>query len=140
MSKQSARDKPLTSTVAIALAVLAVSFAAVWLYLQYTQKRNAEIRYLALPSVAISRDGHSISASFGVRTSGADADWAAKNKNALEQVMKRALMEVDPQRVRTPTGIQLLQNTLREASNAELRTDKVQEVLITDFLVSEGDL
>lgn len=140
MSKQSARDKPLTSTVAIALAVLAVSFAAVWLYLQYTQKRNAEIRYLALPSVAISRDGHSISASFGVRTSGADADWAAKNKNALEQVMKRALMEVDPQRVRTPTGLQLLQNTLREASNAELRTDKVQEVLITDFLVSEGDL
>jgi flagellar basal body-associated protein FliL len=59
---------------------------------------------------------------------------------ALETVMKRGLMAVDPQRVRAPNGIRLLQDTLREASNAELHTDKVQEVLITDFLVSEGDL
>jgi hypothetical protein len=140
MAKRPARDKPLIYTVAIALAVIAAGFAIVWLYLQYLQKKNAEIRYLALPSIAISRDGHSISASFGIRTSGADVDWAAKNKMALETVMKRGLMAVDPQRVRAPNGIRLLQDTLREASNAELHTDKVQEVLITDFLVSEGDL
>lgn len=140
MSQRSARDKLLITTVVTALVALALAFAAVWLYLQYAQKQQSEVRYLLLPSVAISRDGHSISASFGVRTNGANAAWAAENKNSLEQIMKRGLMEVDPQRVRAPNGIQQLQDTLREASNAALHTDKVQEVLVTDLLVSEGDV
>lgn len=140
MAKRSARDKLLIRIVAIALAVLAAGFAGVWLYLQHLQKQKTEVRYLILPSIAISHSGHSISASFGVRTNGADAEWVASNKTVLEQVMKRGLMEADPQRVRAPNGIHQLENTLREASNASLHTDKVQEVLVTDLLVSEGDL
>jgi hypothetical protein len=140
MPKRPARDNLLLYVIGIVTVVLAVGFGLAWLYLQYADKQSREINYLNLPQVAISRDGHSISASFAVRTSAADAKWASQNKSALEQVMKQSLLAVDPVHVRAPNGLQALQNTVRDASNLTLHTDKVQEVLVTDFLVSEGDL
>lgn len=139
MSKQSARDIRLRYVIGIAAIVLAIGFSLAWLYTQQAEKKSREIVFLTVP-VAISRDGHSISASFAIRTSAADADWVAQNKAELELVMKRSLMAVDPVRVRQPGGLPLLQDTVREASNAALQTSRVQEVLVTDFLVSEGDL
>lgn len=140
MAKQAAREKNLLPIIAIVVAVLAAGFAAAWLYMQYQEKRSREIAYLRLPSVAISRDGHSISATFAIRTSAADAGWAAKNKIALEQVMKQALLSVDPDAVRAPGGLKALQEKVRETGNTTLQSERIQEVLVTDFLVSEGDL
>lgn len=140
MPKRSTRDNLLTYTVAITLAVLATGFAVTWLYLQRAEKLRTEVRYLTLPSVSISRDGHSIAATVAIRTSGADARQVADHQHALEQLAKRALMAVDPVRVRAPGGLQNLQQTLRESANTVLQAGSVQEVLITDFLVSEGDL
>lgn len=138
MAKRSLSDN-LPTIVGIASVVLLAGFVAVWFYLQYAQRMSREVRYLALPSVAINGSGHSISASFAIKTSGADAGWATKNKQALELVMTQALMELDPKRALAPGGLRTLQNTLRETTNTALHTDKVQEVLVTDFLVSEGD-
>ncbi|HYD60342.1 MAG TPA: flagellar basal body-associated FliL family protein [Noviherbaspirillum sp.] len=139
MAKKAAREKNLKSVIAIVVAVLAVGFTAAWLYLQYREKQDREIAYLPVPTVAISRDGHSIRASFAIRTSAADAAWAAKNKAALEQVMSHALLEVDPVAARAPGGLQALQDKVRETSNALFQSERIQEVLVTDFLVSEGD-
>ncbi len=140
MSKRSARDNLLLYAVGIALAVLAAGFAGAWLYLRHAERTRVEIHYLNLPDLAISRDGHSVKATIAIRTSGVDADWAADHKHALEAAMKDVLMTADPQRVRAHDGIRALQDKLKAASKAALRSDKVQEVLITDFLVSEGDL
>lgn len=143
MSQSSARDYGLAYTVVAALVLLAASFALVWAYLHHKDRLQREIRYLTLPPVAISRDGHSMTATIAVRTSAADADWAARNKAALQQAAQRVLMEFDPQQVRgaqVAQGLQTLQNTLRDAGNRVLQTTSVQEVLLTDFLLSEGDL
>jgi flagellar basal body-associated protein FliL len=139
MANKAAREKNLLSVIAIVVAVLAVGFTAAWLYMQYQEKQSREITYLRLPSIAISRDGHSISATFAIRTSAADATWASKNKFALEQVMKQALLAVDPVAARAPGGLKALQDQVRETSNATLQSERIQEVLVTDFLVSEGD-
>ena len=139
MAKKAARERNLRSIIVIVIAVLAVGFAAAWFYLQYREKQNREIAYLSLPPVAISRDGHSIRASFAIRTSAADAEWAAKNKTVLEQVMSHALLEVDPVASRAPGGLQALQDKVRATSNAILQSERIQEILVTDFLVSEGD-
>ncbi|HEY0844501.1 MAG TPA: flagellar basal body-associated FliL family protein [Noviherbaspirillum sp.] len=140
MTKRHARDHLILKAIGVTLVVLAVGFGLAWFYLQHAERLSREITYLALPSIAISRDGHSISAGIAIRTSAADADWAKKNKSILEQTMKSALLEVDPVKVREPGGLKKLQETLRESSNARLQTTRVQEVVVTDFLVSEGDL
>lgn len=140
MAKKAAREKNLLPVVVIVIAVLAVGFGSAWLYMQYQEKKSREITYLKLPSVAISRDGHSMRATFAVRTSAADADWASKNKFALEQVVQKALLEADPIAARAPGGLLALQEQVRKVSNATLQSQRIQEVLVTDFLVSEGDL
>lgn len=141
MPKKPARDKHLLSIVGIVAVtvVLAACFAAAWIYLQREDRLSREISYLRIPSVSISRDGHSIAASFAFRTSAADGEWAARNKAALEQLMKKALLEADPVASRAPNALLGLQEQLRDTSNAALQTTRIQEVLITDFLVSEGD-
>lgn len=139
MAKKAAHDKHLLPLVAIVVAILTVGFGGAWYIIQNKEKQNREIAYLNMPSVAISRDGHSIRATFAVRTSEADADWASKNKVALEHVMKQALLDVDPVAARAPGGLHALQEKVREAGNTILQSHRIQEVLITDFLVSEGD-
>lgn len=132
----------LVRTVGIVVVVLAIGFVLAWFYMQHRAQLAKNIHYVSLPQVAISRDGHSMSATFVVKTSAADADWAAANKQALQQVAHRILMELDPQQVlgaHARNGLQTLQNTLRAAGNETLQTTRVQEMLLTDFLVSEGD-
>lgn len=140
MAKKAARDKNLRNVIAIVVAILAVGFGGAWLYMQHKDKQEREIAYLKLPTVAISRDGHSMRASFAIRTSAADAAWAAKNKAMLEQVMQKALLDADPAAARAPGGLQALQVKVREVANTTLQSQRIQEVLVTDFLVSEGDL
>jgi len=144
MSTRNARDRWSVYTVGIALVVLAVGFALAWFYMQYRERLSREVSFLMLPPIAISHSGHSMSATIAVQTSAADAGWAAENKRALEQVVKRVLMEADPKKVAgvpaAPAGMDALQHTLREASNVELQTTRVQGMLLTEFLVSEGDL
>lgn len=139
MPHRSGRDRLLPYAIVATIAVLAIGFPLARMYMQHVDRQNREIRFLQLPSIAISRDGHSIAASFAIRTSAGDAEWAKKNKPALEQVMQRALMALDPVSASAPGGLKAFQDTLRDASNSTLQTSQVQEVLITDFLVSEGD-
>jgi len=143
MSTRNARDRWPVYTVSIALIVLMVGFALAWFYLQYRDRMSREVSFLVLPPVAISHNGHSMSATVAVKTSAADAAWAAENKRALEHVIKRVLMEADPAKVAgvptAPAGLEALQHTLREASNVELQTTRVQDMLLMDFLLSEGD-
>jgi flagellar basal body-associated protein FliL len=135
-----AKDHQLLLTIGIALLILLLSFGGVWLYLQYAKELRTQTNYLSLPSIAISRDGHSIRAGIAIRTSGEDASWASKNQLAFEQVMKRALMEADPKKLRSEAGIVAMQQSLRDAGNDALGHGKVREVLLTDLLISEGDL
>ncbi|WP_057288894.1 flagellar basal body-associated FliL family protein [Noviherbaspirillum sp. Root189] len=135
-----AKDRQLVLTIGIALLILLLSFGGVWLYLQYAKKLRTQTNYLSLPSIAISRDGHSIRAGIAIRTSGEDANWASRNQQAFEHVMKRALMEADPKKLRSEAGIVAMQESLRDAGNDALGHGKVREVLLTDLLISEGDL
>lgn len=143
MSTRPARDRWLFYTVGVALVTLLVGFALAWFYTQYTERLSREVSFLVLPPIAISHSGHSMSATVAVQTSAADAGWVKERKRALEEVVRRVLMEADPRKVAgspgAPAGLEALQHTLREASNVELKDARVQDMLLTEFLVSEGD-
>lgn len=132
-------QRPLARVVLIACALLAIGFAAAWLYLQHAERQRLSSSYTALKRVAISRDGHSIAATIAIKTSDADRRWATQSRPALEAAFQQALLHVEPQQALAPGGLQAFQQGLDEALNRALATDKVQQVVITDFLVSEGD-
>lgn len=133
------REQSVRNAILLALLVLALGFGATWLYFERAKRLDAEVHYLTLPRVAISRDGHSMAATVAVRTSGNAAGWAAQQQRALQEAVKLALMQADPVAVRGPGGIARLQENISDTAARMLKTDKVQEVLVTDFVVSEGD-
>ncbi|HEY8608648.1 MAG TPA: hypothetical protein VIM12_16165 [Noviherbaspirillum sp.] len=139
MQKPPARDRSVRNAVLISLLVLLTGFGATWFYLQHAKRLDNEVRFLTLPRVAISRDGHSMAATVAIRTSGSQAEWASGQQRALEEVVKVALMEADPVAARGPEGIAMLQQQIRDTSNSLLKTDRIKEAIVTDFLVSEGD-
>lgn len=130
----------MTAIVVIVFVLLAVGFAIAWYYLKNADKQAAQINYLRLPYVAISHNGHSIAASFAFRVDGADAEWASRHKQALEEIMKQELLQLEPAQVLAPNGIRDFQSHLSDTANGALKTTRIQEVLVTDFLVSEGDM
>ena len=138
--KKTKPDSKLSAIVGTVFGVLVIGFALGWFYLQHLEKQATEVSYLKLPSVAISRDGHSIAATFAFRTSAGDAEWATRNQQALEQVMRKVLLELDPEKVLAPNGLLTFQQGLRDAINTTMQTSRIQEVVVTDFLVSEADL
>lgn len=138
MPKPTQSDRVLLIAVTVSLLAVAVGFAAAWFFMQHKTRMDAEVRFLTLERVAISRDGHSMAATVAIRTSGSDAGWAEKQQGALQEVVKVALMEADPVQALGPDGLPALQEKIRSASNRMLKTGKIKEVLVTDFLVSEG--
>jgi flagellar basal body-associated protein FliL len=138
MPKTTARDRSTTYAVAFAFALLAAGFAFAWFYqARDTQLRSQTVYSKPTRVVAGSRD-YSVAVSFAIQTSAADIEWAAANRAALEQVAQRVLVERDMRQALAPRGMQALQAALRDACNAALHTDKVKQVLVTDFLLASS--
>ena len=133
------RDHRLVRILLATCALLVLGFGAAWAYLAYSERQQLSSAYTSLKPVAISHSGHSMAATIAIKTSGSDARWAAQHRLGLEGALQETLLGVDPKRALAPGGLRELQQTLQAQLNARLQTDKVQEVLITDFLVSEGD-
>lgn len=134
------RDNSTLVTIVIGLLLTAVSFAGTWFFQQHRhQAALAELTSTyASPVPVITQTGeHSVAAKFVIRTSLADIAWVEANRKALEQVFQSALAQTDMKRVLAPGGLLTLQERLREEGNAALQTDKLQEVLLTDFLVGD---
>lgn len=132
-------ERTVARAVLATCATLLIGFTCVWLYLQYDERQRMASSFTTLERVAISRDGHSIAASIAVKTSDSDLRWAQRNREGLALAFQQVLLTLDPQRVRAPDGLNAFQQELDEMLNRALQTDKIQQVVLTDFLVSEGD-
>lgn len=138
-ASQAQRERSVLKTLLIAFALLAIGFSATWAYQKYAERQRLSSSYTSIKPVAISRSGYSIAATFVVKTSNADARWAMQNRSGIEAALHQALLGIDPARALAPGGLRELQQDMQARLNRMLGTNKVQEVVITDFLVSEGD-
>jgi len=137
--RRSGNERPLTGIVLAACGMLLAGFVVSWLYLQHVRNEQGASSFTTLKRVAVGRDGYSIAATIAIKTSDADLRWAGRNRINLETEFQRALYELDPQRARAPGGLQAFQQGLAATLNQALNTDKIQQVVLTDFLVAEGD-
>lgn len=135
-----ARDRSIVYTIAFAFVVLGIGFAYGWMHRQQAARlrEQAASVYSNPVRVVAGTRYYSVAASFVVTTSGADAEWVKRNRSGLETAAKQVLATQDMRAVLAPHGLLALQSTLRDACNAALRTHKVQQVLVTDFLVGDS--
>jgi hypothetical protein len=138
MPKATARDRSLAYTVALAFVLLIAAFAIAWFYRERATRLQNQTAYSKPERVVAGSRDYSVAVSFAIQTSGADVEWAAANRSAMQQIAQRVLVERDMRQTLAPRGLQALQTALRDACNATLHTDKVQQVLVTDFLLASS--
>lgn len=136
--RQSGQERP-TGIVLAACGMLLAGFVISWLYLQHARQQQTSSSFTTLQRVAVGRDGYSVAAAIAVQTRDADLRWAGRNRTNLETEFQRALYELDPDQVREPGGLLAFQQGLAAELNQALQTDKIQQVVLVDFLVSKGD-
>ena len=129
------KERSIVVTASLVVAALVVAFAMTWIYLQYASKVRVDVAYAPFKPIVVRAQDYSIAASFVLQTSTADAAWVAKNQKQLEAVLQEALNEADANGIRAPNGLQALQISLRDISNEALQTTKIQQVLLTDFII-----
>ena len=138
MAKVVKKDRSIAITAGVSLLVLVIGFGLTWLYLQYANTVRPDVAYAAFGPLRVDAPAYSIAARLALQTSPGDAAWAKKNHKQLELVFKEALNNADPERIRAPNGLVALQKSLAEASNAALKTTKVQQILFTDFIMQSN--
>lgn len=131
-SKQVVRERALWKTIAVPAVALVVGFALAWFYLQWKESLRNQTMYSKPQQVAVAAKGYTMRLSFAIRTT--DIDWARDNGTALEAVMAEALQTAQLQQLTSTSGMLAFQEKVRANANARLKTDRVQEVLVTDFL------
>ncbi|HJV53699.1 MAG TPA: flagellar basal body-associated FliL family protein [Noviherbaspirillum sp.] len=137
MSSKAARDNNLVVySLLIVTAALAIGYAGAWWYRQHMEQLYNQVAYTPPLEIAITNDDYSMAAKLAIKTSAADSDWARQARRVLEDLVRERLGDADPKRLLAPNGLKAWQEALRDESNVRLHTDKVQEVLITDFVFS----
>ncbi|MDP3843012.1 MAG: flagellar basal body-associated FliL family protein [Oxalobacteraceae bacterium] len=128
------KDNLTIIIVCAALSCLALGFGFAWLYQRPNDKAQVQVAYVALGPLLVNTQDYAFSASLSVQTSAKDAKWASQHKNALIAVLQQALVNTNPKSLRDPSGLQLLQQSLKKAGNASLGKNGLKEVFLTDFV------
>ncbi len=118
-----------------ALAIVLLGILSAWLYLTYNARPVSPSTYSNFGPVVVRSSDFAIKATIAVQTRNEDADWLSSHKKEVDFALQTALLNVDPQRLREPEGVTYVQATLRDAANTALNTRKIEEVLLTDFIV-----
>lgn len=138
MAKSDSRDKFTLVTAGLVILLLVATFAAIWFYRQDGPKTEVRQNYTMVGPLVISTDEYSVGTRMALETSAGDAKWASQNQPAIRAVIESTLRSLDAEQVHMPGGLAALQVALTEAVNKSLKTDKVERILLTDFLLQTG--
>ncbi|HYD80107.1 MAG TPA: flagellar basal body-associated FliL family protein [Paucimonas sp.] len=120
----------------ILVAGLVVGFVAAWAYYKpFQQQLRADVAFAAVGPFHIENQGYTFNASLAIQTDSDNGRWAKKNKDALNDLLYRTLLDTDPKTLSTPAGLVSTQQVLTQTINQSFDRPRVQQVLFTDFVL-----
>jgi flagellar basal body-associated protein FliL len=128
-------DNFILYVVGGALMFVLIGFGIAWVYFQQNNPFGPPVAYATFGPIIVREPDFSIKATIVVQTSGDNASWLDNNKKQLDFALQNALSKADPLLVHKPDGLAYVQGMLRENTNGALKTQNVQEILLTDFII-----
>ena len=90
--------------------------------------------YLTLPEQVTNFDGQVVRIKVTVQVERKDRDWLADNKAKLIELFPIILTRIDPNDLHSEKGFESVREKLRTELNREMKTDKIQSVLMDQLL------
>ncbi|HEY8102634.1 MAG TPA: flagellar basal body-associated FliL family protein [Burkholderiaceae bacterium] len=135
MAKRSEKEYFVAFTVLTVLALLLAGFYFAWI----TTQGQSPVAYAKFNAIVVTNQNYSIKTDISVQVSSENEAWLKKNKAPIENILRNSLADVDPKIATGPNGLQALQESLKNAANSVLNTNRIQNVFFTDFLLVPND-
>ncbi|MES2106486.1 MAG: flagellar basal body-associated FliL family protein [Pseudomonadota bacterium] len=136
MANKAESDNVATYAAVLASVGLVGIFAGIWFYKAGrgdSAPPPPSYLELSLPTVHI--QGYGVRADISIKADSEDGEWLKQNREALDSLLQKTLVSVDPEQIRTTEGLQTLQANMTKFANSSLRSDKVRGVYLTNLLL-----
>lgn len=126
-------------TMYVAGFVLVVfCIAALIIYQNRFAGRNAaNLTYVELKQTIVNDQGVVARMAVTVQVNIGDEDWLKEHELAMNDMFKKEIATMDVDSLRSKDGFNEIQAELKRRFNLEFKTDKVQEVMVTDLLLQD---
>ena len=135
MASSNRRDRFVFIAISAIVGVLLCAFVGTWFWWRQSHPASVVLDYAMIGPLVVSTDAYSVSTRLALQSDSADAAWIKQHDAVLRRTLESALMSLDPQQVRAPGGLAALQLRLLETIHRQLATEKIEQLLLTDFIL-----
>lgn len=135
MASSIRRDRFVLIATAAMIGILLCAFVASWLWWRQAHPARVVLDYALIGPLVVNTEAYSLSTRLALQSDNADAAWIKQHDTALRRVLQSALMSLEPQQVRAPGGLAALQLQLLDVIHRQLATDKIEQLLLIDFIL-----
>lgn len=125
----------LYAVAIVIVTLLTISFAVY--FSRLAERNSVGLSYIVLPQIIVNVDGLVARVQATIQVNDADQDWLQENKKSLSDGFAAKFTTLNLEELRNPTGIADAQKELKDLLNRDLKTDKVEAVLLTELLIQE---
>jgi flagellar basal body-associated protein FliL len=126
-------------TMYVAGFVLVVFCIAAFIIYQnrFSGRNAANLTYVELKQTIVNDQGVVARMAVTVQVNIGDEDWLKEHERAMNDMFKKEIATMDVDSLRSKDGFNEIQAELKRRFNLEFKTDKVQEVMVTDLLLQD---
>ncbi|MFZ6689237.1 flagellar basal body-associated FliL family protein [Undibacterium sp. SXout11W] len=136
--KKNGNDNFAFYAAIFALCGFFVVFVAIF-YVKVIANESDTPTYLTLPETVVNIEENVIRIKVTIQVERKDRDWLNNNKMMLMQLLPIAVIKIDPDDLHSEEGFDLVREKLRVELNKEMKTDKIQSVLLDQLLMKTRD-
>lgn len=135
MTQINKRDRFVTIAIGVIVTVLVCALGAGWVWWRQANPSIAAPAFTVIGPIVSSTEKYSVSARIALQTGGDNAEWVKKNNTVLRGILEAALQSLEPRQVHATDGLLAVQTQLLSAIEQQLNTDKIEQLLLTDFIL-----
>ncbi|MFI4939575.1 MAG: hypothetical protein ACHP7O_04415 [Burkholderiales bacterium] len=139
MSNPASQDNFVAYCAAVVVAGLVAIFLFTWTQLRTPDDVHPAVAYAKFGPYLVQTQKFEITTTIAVGTGMDSSRWALEQKKNLDVIFQMVLAKADPRRMAGKNGVQIMQDSLRDAANQYLHTNNIESVFLTNFMLRTRD-
>ncbi len=136
LKSSSGEDRFTTYVAGFVLVVFCIAAFVIYQN-RFSGRNEANLTYVELKQTIVNDQGVVARMAVTVQVNQGDEDWLKEHERAMNDLFKKEIATMDVDSLRSKDGFNEIQAELKRRFNLEFKTDKVQDVMVTDLLLQD---
>jgi flagellar basal body-associated protein FliL len=130
------QDRFTLYAVLVVIIALIVISSGIY-YARLSERNAAGLSYIVLPQIIVNVDGMVVRVQATIQVNDENKEWLVENKKVMSDVFAKKFPSINLEELRSSEGISQAQITLKNMLNEDLKSEKIEAVLLTDLVVQD---